>query len=1037
MKRAWKRCLSILLVITILSSLLVMPAAAAAQYTVSVSDGIAGTATVKPGDTVEMKVTVSGAAFNGLQAAVSYDNNLFELTSAKGSAVADDSQTKGVVELYTLRNAAYAAGSKVAELTFVAKAEGTGSFGVFGATVGNYVDFKSGNAVPAKTVGDRVAVEEVFAVSGVVLDGKGNPASNVHVILKKGNEQVIEADGYTNAKGEYTLRDVHSGVYNLVAEEKSANGRTMTVMVDVHENVVVGKIRMPEANVSSELNVEAGTPAVVVGGLEKVAAEYGNEASERVQVTVSMTVAETEDLTDNDSADPKIQKIKAAQEAIKNDASGDEAEFTFYEIDLTKTTTDNSEAKTIAQTNNLLEIIIPFETAGKTDFNVYRYHAGQVNVLTETANTYGERIEVEDDQITIHAKFFSTYAISFSASDSYRVTQTPAAVYWGFDSVKHGETYYFGVEEGYHAAYAIPTVTMGGASVEVAGSGTTNTPWRITDVAGDLVIKSPEHRITFQKEDANIYLPENTTAHYGQSCTFELPSCVAATVKIGSGRAEKLTADPAGKVTIQGKDVTDDIVVTLYYSHEFSDPVYRWSDDYTKCKASRVCGKCQFEESETVKTTYKLNLDGTKTFIAVFKNAAFTRQEIKTDFGKKIAVTFRLIGDNVHSSAEKHEEYVTWIPTTTYEIELGETVYDVFAEALEDAGIRDKGAAGGYVKSIQAPDVLGGYWLGEFDNGPKSGWMYTVNRKHPSAAMTDYILEKGDTIVFHYVDDWTKEEKDFTWLEAADISPETYVKRNLDKIVTIEGEGEVEPELKINHIGKDVTFTFTPEEGWKIKNVVVDGKNKGAINTYTYKDLSINSRIKVVFVRNAELQMSFEDVSESHWFYDDVYFTVSNGLFHGTGENTFSPNASMTRSMLVTVLYRLEGQPVVTGGSTFMDVKPDQWYTDAVIWAARNGIVEGYGNNLFGTNDNVTREQIAAILYRYAAYKGYDVSGANKLTHYSDYSELSLYALNAMKWANAEGLISGRTLTTLAPKATATRAEVAAIFHRFVENIVK
>ena len=217
----------------------------------------------------------------------------------------------------------------------------------------------------------------------------------------------------------------------------------------------------------------------------------------------------------------------------------------------------------------------------------------------------------------------------------------------------------------------------------------------------------------------------------------------------------------------------------------------------------------------------------------------------------------------------------------------------------------------------------------------------------------------------------------------------------------------------------------------------MDGKDKGAIETYTYKDLAMDARIEVVFAQNVAFQMNFVDVPEAEWFYDDVYFAVSNGLFNGIDEFTFAPGTSMTRAMLVTVLYRLEGQPAVTGGSAFADAAAGQWYTDAVIWATRNGIVNGYDNGKFGTDDNVTREQMATILYRYAQNCGYDTTARADLNGYTDAAKISSYAQEAMSWANAMGLINGRTAASLAPTGTATRAEVAAIFHRFVENIVR
>ena len=285
------------------------------------------------------------------------------------------------------------------------------------------------------------------------------------------------------------------------------------------------------------------------------------------------------------------------------------------------------------------------------------------------------------------------------------------------------------------------------------------------------------------------------------------------------------------------------------------------------------------------------------------------------------------------------------------------------------------------------------------------------------------------------MDNFSAEERRETWLDAEDISPKTYVKHHLEQIVTIEGDGEVEPALKASHIGEDVTFAFLPAESWMVKNIRVDGKDKGNIEDFTYRDLAMNARIEVVFAEEKPMQMTFADVSEGQWFYDDVYFAVSSGMFNGVSEQSFEPNAPMTRGMLVTVLHRMEGASDVTGGSAFTDVAAGQWYTDAVIWATRKGIVNGYGDGRFAPNDPITREQMAAILFRYAKNKGYDVTGRADLKAFADYSAVSGYAMDAISWANTNGLIQGRTITTLAPARQATRAEVAAILHRFAQNI--
>jgi len=181
----------------------------------------------------------------------------------------------------------------------------------------------------------------------------------------------------------------------------------------------------------------------------------------------------------------------------------------------------------------------------------------------------------------------------------------------------------------------------------------------------------------------------------------------------------------------------------------------------------------------------------------------------------------------------------------------------------------------------------------------------------------------------------------------------------------------------------------------------------------------------------------FNDVKSTDWFYDAVMYVVDAGLFNGTSATTFSPNSPMTRAMMVTVLYRLDGAPAVSGENPFDDVAAGTWYTDAVIWAAQNGIVTGYDADTFGPEDYITREQMATILHRYSSYKGYDITASNNLAAYTDAGEVSAWALPAMKWAVAEGLIVGVTTTSLDPTANASRATVATILMRFVENITK
>ena len=420
-----------------------------------------------------------------------------------------------------------------------------------------------------------------------------------------------------------------------------------------------------------------------------------------------------------------------------------------------------------------------------------------------------------------------------------------------------------------------------------------------------------------------------------------------------------------------------------------------------------------------------------------------------------ISVTFRLIGaleatQDVDLTKDSYlPEYVTWVPTKTYALQENATVYDLFTEAMSDAGLRYIGAESNYVSTIYAPSCLGGYTLSEFTNGKKSGWMYTVNGTHPNQGLKNWTLNDNDVVVWHYVNDYSHEVADWFndpkypslgngtyyngWLRAADISPEQYVNELLGKILKVGKNGTVEPKLTFQHIGKSVTFTFKPDTGYKVKDVKVNGKSVGAVKTYTIDKLTVSTRIEVEFTNG---KLPFTDVRESDWFYKDVAFAYENGLFAGTSDTTFSPNASMTRAMLVTVLYRLEGQPAVNGRSGFSDVQYNGYYEDAVTWAADNGIVNGTSTTTFSPNVNVTREQMAAILYRYAQHKKYNTAASSGLNGFTDHASVSGYATASLEWAVAEKLVNG-SAGKLMPTGNATRAQVAAILHRFAENVAK
>ena len=617
--------------------------------------------------------------------------------------------------------------------------------------------------------------------------------------------------------------------------------------------------------------------------------------------------------------------------------------------------------------------------------------------------------------------------------------------------------------------------------------------------------------------------------------------------------------------------------------------------------------------------------------------------EIKSPEPDTINVTFRLIGaelatQDVDLGAKEYmPDYVTWVPTTRYELEEGATVYDLWVKATTEAGITSVGASKNYVEKVYAPDSLGGYALSEFSNGFRSGWMYTINGIHPGYGLKEWDLYDGDQVIWHFVNDYSYEVDDWAgdskyptlgdgsywnrWLMAPDryggkggslgenstvyeneVSPTTHgtvmidpVKAKKGDTVTItvkpdegyEAASVVVMDSKDNTIATrknaegiyiftqpasavTVTVPFREKTGnaeiskalITVKPEVIDGgasaeitaenvtealRQAGSIRTLAVRvdtekadsvavslpadavkvvsdagiglnvetengtakldvdtvgnlavtgkavtvnvkknadgtttfdvtagGRSVNEEIKIEMpatgngqvlvivkpdgtqeivkksvvengkvyaeipagakVKTIHNEKSFPDVANNAWHKSAVDFASSHELFQGTDKG-FEPNSPMTRAMLATVLYRLEGA-IATGGNSFADVPSGMWYTDAVTWASANGIVTGTDKG-FEPNVNITREQIATMLYCYAKLLGLDTSGRSGLNGFSDGSKTSSWANEAMQWAVSVGLFKGDDNGALNPQGDATRAEVATLMQRLVRLLVK
>ena len=273
------------------------------------------------------------------------------------------------------------------------------------------------------------------------------------------------------------------------------------------------------------------------------------------------------------------------------------------------------------------------------------------------------------------------------------------------------------------------------------------------------------------------------------------------------------------------------------------------------------------------------------------------------------------------------------------------------------------------------------------------------------------------------------------------LAPEqnTSVVIRYDVNVTASAHGSVQADRDTAAKDNKVTLTVTPDEGYVLGEIIVKDAQGNAVavseasGKYTFIMPASDVTVSATFVRESKLP--FTDVQSGAWYYDAVVYAYENKLFSGTTATTFSPDIQMTRAMLVTVLYSMEGNPAVSDSLTFQDVPGNAWYRNAVLWATQKGIVSGYSVSQFGSDDIVTREQMALILNGYAAYKGYDVSATGSLNGFADAASVSDWAAKAVEWAVGEQLLSGKTGSKLDPTGGATRAEVAQILMRFAQEV--
>ncbi len=372
---------------------------------------------------------------------------------------------------------------------------------------------------------------------------------------------------------------------------------------------------------------------------------------------------------------------------------------------------------------------------------------------------------------------------------------------------------------------------------------------------------------------------------------------------------------------------------------------------------------------------------------------------------------------------ETHEE--TWLSPRDVTLSVGATVADAFHKVIDRNSSFSYSANSNYVRSI----TYKGTTLGEFDMGPNSGWKYMVNGVASSIGMDSKTLNDGDELVWYYVVDYTedadRDEGDYsmgggTVITADDRAAAKNVKELIAAIGTVDEDS---------------------------KEAITKARAAYEALTDVQKELVPNlDELKAAEKAYAELtgeiiappaEGTFSDVKE-HWAAEAIEYVCALGLMNGVADGEFAPDDTLSRAMLVTILYRLESEPDIKAGDLYADVAVDVWYTDAVVWASENGIVQGHAEGGFAPNDNVTREEIAAILMRYSQYKEYDVTqGGMGYREFADYDAISAWARPNVQWANAAGLIKGDENGMLNPQGAATRAEAATILMRYIRTIAE
>ena len=377
--------------------------------------------------------------------------------------------------------------------------------------------------------------------------------------------------------------------------------------------------------------------------------------------------------------------------------------------------------------------------------------------------------------------------------------------------------------------------------------------------------------------------------------------------------------------------------------------------------------------------------------------------------------------NNSYTYKENASAFTTLVKGTVT-LSSGQSAFDALHALLSKNNISYTEKTPGYVSEING--------TGEFDHGKNSGWLFMVNGKAAQAGSRDVELTRNSSVTWYYTDDYSKERGSEPWSQTSGGGSAS----NGAFMVKFETNGG--SSVNSQSVSKDKTANVPAAPTKKGYTFAGWYSDKELTKEYNFTDpVTANTTLYAKWIENSNGNDSdnnggFGDVSENDWFYDAVKYVNESGLMQGTDKG-FEPDINMTRAMFITVLYRMENPEKTDFVNSFVDVSESDYFYDAVNWGVENGIIEGVSEEEFAPHMSISREQMAAMMYRYAAFKNMDTDAQGDISKYTDADDVDDWAIVAIKWANGVLLINGTSDTTLSPDDNATRAQVATVIMRF------